>query len=118
EKTALALVGKVLGLFQTRLESLGSSIFDAKTLALVKTTLSTIQNLESKSTIPADEFLEFLSQNLLGIPSNFLDDANNQLHSALAILDPFSGAALELRIAARSEERRVGKEGRSRWVAQ
>lgn len=100
EQTALALVDDVLGLFQTRLGDLGSSVFDAQTLDRVKSALATIEDLATKSSVPADELLEFLSQNLLGVASSLLDDANTHLGSALALLDPFSGASLEARIAA------------------
>ena len=100
EQTALALVDDVLSLFQTRLGTLGSSVFDAQTLDKVKTALATIEDLASKQTVPADELLEFLSQNLLGVASTLLDDANTQLTSELALLDPFSGASLDARIAA------------------
>jgi len=99
EQVALALVDDVLNLFQTKLGSLGGSLFDAGTLDRVKTALTTIEQLASGSSIPADELLEFLSQNLLGVASDFLGDAHAHLSSNLAVLDPFSGASLEARIA-------------------
>jgi hypothetical protein len=100
EQTALALVDDVLSLFQARLASLASSMIDAQTLDRVTAALATIERLASGSTIPADQLLEFLSQNLLGVAPGLLQGANTHLASALALLDPFSGASVEARIAA------------------
>jgi hypothetical protein len=100
EQTALALVDDVLGLFQTRLGNVGSSLFDADTLTRVTTALTTIEELASGSSVPADQLLEFLSQNLLGVASDFLAGANAHLGSSLAFLEPFSGASLDTQLAA------------------
>jgi len=98
EQTALALIDDVLGLFQTRLADFGSSVFDPQTLDRVKSALATIEDLATRPNIPADQLLEFLSQNLIGVASNLLDDANRHLSSALSVLDPFSAVSLEAHI--------------------
>jgi hypothetical protein len=100
EQTALALVDDVLALFQARLADLGTTIFDADTLESVKTALSAIESMAAKQTVPAEELLDFLSENLLGVAPDLLDDATEHVHTALAVLDPFSRASLETRIAA------------------
>jgi uncharacterized protein (DUF2267 family) len=99
EQTALALVHDVLDIFQTRVQSLGAALVDAPTLDRITEALHTIETLASGAPLPADQLLEFLSQNLLGIPSDLLHGANTHVGSALAVLDPFSGASIEARIA-------------------
>ena len=100
EQTALALIDDVLVLFRKHLANLGTTIFDAETLERVKTALAAIDSMASKKTVPADQLLEFLSKNLLGVAPDLLGAANQHVRTALAVLDPFSRASLEARIAA------------------
>jgi len=95
QQVALALVDDVLALFRTRVGGIAASLFDAQTLDRVTTALATIEQLASGAAIPADQLLELLSQNLLGIAPDFLAQANAHVASALAVLDPFSAAALD-----------------------
>jgi hypothetical protein len=98
EQVGLALIDDILNLFHTRLGSLGSSVFDPQTIDKVTTAMATIDDLAGKSNVPADDLLEFLSQNLLGVESNLLGGANAHLSSALTLLDPFSSASLDAHI--------------------
>ena len=106
EQTALALIDDVLALFRKHLANLGTTIFDAETLERVKTALAAIDSMASKKTVPADQLLEFLSKNLLGVAPDLLGEANQHVRTALAVLDPFSRASLEARIAAARDARR------------
>jgi len=100
ETTALALIDELLNLFSARLAGLGSSLIDADTLEAVSKALATMEALASGSVLPADQLLEFLSRNLLGVDADLLVGARSQLDAALAILDPFSATAVEAAVAA------------------
>jgi hypothetical protein len=100
EQTALALIDDLLALFRSHLADLGTTIFDAETLERVKTALAAIESMASKQAVPADQLLEFVSENLIGVAPDLLGDANAHVRTALAVLDPFSRASLEARIAA------------------
>ena len=84
----------------SHLADLGTTIFDAETLERVKTALAAIESMASKQAVPADQLLEFVSENLLGVAPDLLGEANAHVRTALAVLDPFSRASLEARIAA------------------
>lgn len=95
EQAALAMVDEVFALFRDRLSSLGSELFDADTLAQVTETLAALESMASGSPPPAEDLLDFLSQNLLGLSPDLLASARAQLTSRLAFLAPFSLASLE-----------------------
>lgn len=100
EDTALALIDDLLGLLGSRLDALGASLLDGETLARVRTALTTIENLASGTPVSADDLLDFLGQNLLGVAPDLLHGARNHLATALALLDPLAAASLEATLAA------------------
>jgi hypothetical protein len=100
EQTALALIDDLLAVFRSRLDDLGPALIDAETLARVSSALATIDTLSSAASVQPDELLDFLADNLLGVGADLLAPARSELDSALVILDPFSEAAVEARLAA------------------
>ncbi len=100
EETGLALIDDLLGLLGGRLATLGSSLLDAETLERVRTALATIESLASGAPVAADDLLDFLGQNLLGVAPDLLQAARSHLATALALFDPLAAASLEARMAA------------------
>jgi uncharacterized protein (DUF2267 family) len=98
EQTALAVVEAVLSQFSDRLTQLGSSLIDAPTLAKVTTALTMLEQIASGQFPSADDLLNLLAQQLVGVEHDLLSDANTHLSSALGLLDPLSAASLEARI--------------------
>ena len=100
EQTALALIDAVLAQFSTRLASLGGSLIDADVLAQVSAALTTLEQMAAGQVPAAGELLPFLARQLVGVEADLLAAARSHLDSALALLDPFTAAALDARCAA------------------
>lgn len=103
EETALAVIDDALDLFRERLDELGSSLVDKDTLESVKTALQTLENLANGGDIPADQLLDFLADNLVGVAANLLEDTHNELQTSLNFLEPLSASSLDSQFSVASE---------------
>ena len=94
QETALGLIDDLLELLGSRLDTLGASLLDAATLERVRRALAALDDLAAGNPLSADELLDFLGENLLGVAPELLQPARHHLAGALALLEPLTAAAL------------------------
>ncbi|HNB67809.1 hypothetical protein [Accumulibacter sp.] len=94
QETALGLIDDLLELLGSRLDTLGASLLDAATLERVRRALAALDDLAAGNPLSADELLDFLGENLLGVAPELLQPARHHLTGALALLEPLTAAAL------------------------
>jgi molecular chaperone GrpE (heat shock protein) len=94
EQTAMALVGDLLGLFQTRLGDLAANLIGAEELTRVREALQLIDDLRTNYAGNSAQLLPFLSRNLIGVAPDLLQGVTAHVSSALAVVAPLSDASL------------------------
>ncbi|GAA0750855.1 hypothetical protein LRH25_31430 [Ideonella azotifigens] len=95
EQTALKLIEAVLSAFSDRLAELGSTLIDTDTLAQVTAALGTIEQLAGGQVPSADDLLNFLAQQLVGVDHDLLAGASQHLDGALALIQPLTAGGIE-----------------------
>jgi len=96
QETALGLIDDLLELLGSRLDTLGASLLDAATLERVRRALAALDDLAAGNPLSADELLDFLGENLLGVAVRQLvvedDRVRFDFAQLLLCLGPRAGA--------------------------
>ena len=94
QESALAVIEDVLNLFDSRLIHLTDNLIDAATLERIRTAFTAVEGFQSDFPTHRDEFLPFITENLVGVSPNLLRDPLDHLHASYAVLAPLEPEAL------------------------
>jgi uncharacterized protein (DUF2267 family) len=93
QEAALAIVQGALNAFDQRRAALGTNVIDASLLSSVRDAFTALNGFKTDFNAHRDEFLPFMSKNLLGVAPDFLRqplESAGQAVSVVGSLDPAS----------------------------
>ncbi|MBN1480111.1 hypothetical protein EH223_19315 [candidate division KSB1 bacterium] len=91
---ALAVIEDALGLFNTHIDDFAGNLIDSDIIEQIKNALALIDNFVADFSGHQDEFLPFLTDNLLGVAPDLLTESLDHVNSSYAVLVPLSPESL------------------------
>ena len=94
QDTALAVIEDALTRFESGLTQLAGNLIDPHTIDAVRSALAEIETFRTDYSGHREQFLPFLSQNVLGVSPDVLRAPLDNVQAALGVLAPLDAAAL------------------------
>jgi hypothetical protein len=91
---ALAAVEQILDLFNSHLDTLTGQLIDLNSLTHIQDVFASVEQFRTDFSAHRDQFLPFMTENLIGVAPDLLEGPLAQLDTAFAVLAPLEPDAL------------------------